>query len=303
MEKFIIIILLSLSIQVNGQNGKTRNPNTTGLVEKYIKYQQQLQQQVQENAKEIDRLKEEKARREKEYAILCKLTSEEEARVGSEKEIPWEIFDRCDFSPANWGKKKYEDKLAVLGQLEKNLAEAQGRPPVSVLPLMVDPRNIDNPNIPKARMYIVKENESAIAGMYDEKGKHIEMNKDWIMSTDLNSIVRTLAEESYHTYQASEIDKYKKRKPTKEPPETINSWINSGNEWSGPRGKVCIDIFRKYNEYKKELDAGKVSKNTTLENQFREEKIWYESLAHEKSAKDYAAIVKKMSYWVSNPRE
>jgi hypothetical protein len=119
----------------------------------------------------------------------------------------------------------------------------------------------------------------------------------YYLEGSISDVVSTTAEEVYHKYQMSEVEKLRQGKEQKET-EKARNWMDSFNEDKRENysGKI-VDLQKKIDEEKNS------STLTTLTNQKNKAGHSYHKLAHEKDAKEYAGQIAAVEYFVRKIRK
>jgi hypothetical protein len=125
----------------------------------------------------------------------------------------------------------------------------------------------------------------------------IEFNGAYLAEASISDAINTLAEEVYHKYQMSELNKlYNAEK--REKPEKAWDWLDSYNKNNKE------DYGAQANNLQKQIDAEQnADKRKKLEEQRDKALHSYHDLAHEKDAKEFAGQVAAMEYFVRNIKQ
>jgi hypothetical protein len=211
-------------------------------------------------------------------------------------------FKDVDFSKNHWQQGGNVD--ARLADMRK-LAVAIGRN----LGITLDPAKITFKSANPAqsgsplptRMYVtgsnIRNDMIGAAAKLNDDMTSIEFNGAYLARASISDAVNTLAEEVYHKYQMSELDKlYNAEKRDK--PEKAWDWLDSFNE----------DNKKNYgaqaNNLQKQIDAEQnEDKRNDLKKQLYEALHSYYGLAHEKDAKEFAGQVAAMEYYARHIKD
>ncbi|MDR1338624.1 MAG: hypothetical protein LBK58_00960 [Prevotellaceae bacterium] len=117
-----------------------------------------------------------------------------------------------------------------------------------------------------------------LRGMCDDTGYKIYIAKEWVETASVGEIVSTLAEESFHTHQIYEIKSWRGINPK---PEHVKKMEKSYDTWKEMEEKRGVKMLNGQWDEKARREYGNE----------------YINLPNESSAKQFASVISKLSYY------